>query len=91
MLEHGPDRFGTGILALEDYTMHNVDTLGRGTGKRCIAVTRLSLGCHQCVTLLSPVLSPYCHPAVTLLSPCCHPTVTLMAEETGEYEAGHHH
>lgn len=33
MLEHGQDRFGTSILAVEDYTMHNamlhVDTMGR--------------------------------------------------------------
>ncbi len=75
MLEHGQDRFGTGILA--DHTMHNamlhVYTLGRGTGRRSIAVTRPSLGCHQHVTPLSPVLSPYCHPTVNLLSPYCHP------------------
>ncbi len=80
MLEHGQDRFGTGVLAVEDYTMRNamlhVYTLGRGTGSRSIVVTRRSLGCHQRVTPLSPVLSPYCHPAVTLmLTPCCHTQV----------------
>ena len=71
MLEHGPDRFGAGILALEDYTMHNamlhVDTLGRGTGKRCIAVTSVSPCCRLC-----------CHPTVTLLSPYCHPDADTM-------------
>ena len=56
--------------------MLDVDTFGRGTGRRRIAVTRLSLGCHQRVTPLSPsavtrAVTPCCHPTVTLLSPCC--------------------
>ena len=83
MLEHGQDRFETGILAVEDYTMRNamlhVYTLGMGTGSRSIVVTRRSSGCHQRVT----PLSPYCHPTVTLLSPYCHPDADTLLPHSG--------
>ena len=77
MLEHGQDRFETGILAVEDYTMRNamlhVYTLGMGTGSLSPAghwaVTSVSPLCHPSVTRAVTLLSPYCHPAVTLLSP----------------------
>lgn len=56
MLEHGQGRFGTGILAVEDYTMHNVMLrvylLGWGIGGRSIAVTRLSPSIIHAVTLM---------------------------------------
>jgi hypothetical protein len=80
MLKHGQDRFGTGILAVEDYTMRNamlhVYTLGGALGVVALllpaghwAVTSASPLCHPSVTRAVTLLSPYCHPAVTLLSP----------------------
>lgn len=44
--------------------MLHVDTMGMDNERRCIAVTRLSLGvtmCHPSVTPAVTLLSPYCH------------------------------